>query len=77
MLSGMGAEDAHSVVDRIRETIEALDLGPKYALGVATAYPTERTTRDSLLTSAKNALSQSYGVTIVPILSTVLNTTPP
>ena len=57
MLSGMGAEDAKSIVIRIRETIETLDLGPTFALGVATAYPDEHTTRDTLLTSAKSALS--------------------
>jgi diguanylate cyclase (GGDEF)-like protein len=57
MLSGMGVEYAKSIAARIRETVETLDLGPTFALGVATAYPDEHTTRDTLLTSAKNALS--------------------
>jgi len=56
MLSGTGAEDAKPVVDRIRETIETLDLGPTYVVGVATAHPNEHTTRETLLNSAKNAL---------------------
>jgi hypothetical protein len=37
-------------------TVEALDLGPKVAVGVVAGYPNEDTFRAALLTSARNAL---------------------
>jgi diguanylate cyclase (GGDEF)-like protein len=56
LLVGTGAEDAKPLADQIHTTIEALDLGPTVAVGVATAYPDESTSRTALLTSAKNAV---------------------
>ncbi len=56
LLFGTGAEDAKSMTDHLHKTIEALDLGPTVAVGVATAYPKEGTSRGALLTSAKNAV---------------------
>jgi diguanylate cyclase (GGDEF)-like protein len=56
LLFGTGAEDAKSMTDHIHKTIEALDVGPTVAVGVATAYPNEGTSRGALLTSAKNAV---------------------
>jgi two-component system chemotaxis family response regulator WspR len=56
LLFGTGAEDAKPMSDHLHKTIEALDLGPTVAVGVATAYPKEGTSRGALLTSAKNAV---------------------
>lgn len=56
LLFGTGAEDAKSMTDHLHKTIEALDVGPTVAVGVATAYPNEGTSREVLLTSAKNAV---------------------
>ena len=56
LLFGTGAEDATSMADLLHRTIEALDLGPTVAVGVATAYPNEATSRGTLLTSAKDAV---------------------
>ena len=56
LLFGTGAEDAKSMTDHLHKTIEALDVGPTVAVGVATAYPKEGTSRGALLTSAKNAV---------------------
>ncbi len=56
LLFGTGAEDAKPMSDHLHKTIEALDLGPTVAVGVATAYPNEGTSRGALLTSAKNAV---------------------
>ena len=56
LLFGTGAEDAKPMTDHLHKTIEALDLGPTVAVGVATAYPNEGTSRGVLLTSAKNAV---------------------
>jgi len=56
LLFGTGTEDAKSMTDHLHKTIEALDLGPTVAVGVATAYPNEGTSRGVLLTSAKNAV---------------------
>ena len=56
LLFGTGAEDAKSMTDHLHKTIEDLDLGPTVAVGVATAYPKEGTSRGALLTSAKNAV---------------------
>ena len=56
LLCGTGAEDAKPMADHLHKTIEALDLGPIVAVGVATAYPNEGTSRAALLTSAKNAV---------------------
>lgn len=56
LLFGTGAEDAKPMSDHLHNTIEALDLGPTVAVGVATAYPNEGTSRGALLTSAKNAV---------------------
>jgi len=56
LLFGTGAEDAKPMTDHLHKTIEALDLGPTVAVGVATAYPNEGTSRGALLTSAKNAV---------------------
>ena len=56
LLLGTGAEDAKPMADHLHKTIEALDLGPTVAVGVATAYPKEGTSRGALLTSAKNAV---------------------
>jgi diguanylate cyclase (GGDEF)-like protein len=57
LLFGTGAEDAKPMADHLYKTIEALDLGPTVAVGVATAYPNEGTSRGDLLTSAKNAVA--------------------
>ena len=56
LLFGTGAEDAQPMADYLHNTIEALDLGPVVAVGVATAYPNEGISRAALLTSAKNAV---------------------
>ena len=56
LLFGTGDEDAKSMTDHLHKTIEALDVGPTVAVGVATAYPNEGTSRGALLTSAKNAV---------------------
>ena len=56
LLFDTGAEDAKPTADHLHNTIEALDLGPTVAVGVATAYPNEGTSRAALLTSAKNAV---------------------
>lgn len=56
LLFGTGAEDAKPLTDHLHKTIEDLDLGPTVAVGVATAYPKEGTSRGALLTSAKNAV---------------------
>ena len=56
LLFGTGAKDAQPMADHLHNTIEALDLGPFVAVGVATAYPKEGSSRTSLLTSAKNAV---------------------
>ena len=56
LLFGTGAEDAKSMTDHLHKTIEALDVGPTVAVGVATAYPNEGISRGVLLTSAKNAV---------------------
>lgn len=56
LLFGTGAEDANPMADHLHKTIEASDLGPTVAVGVATAYPNEGTSREALLTSAKNAV---------------------
>lgn len=56
LLFGTGAEDAKPMSDHLHKTIEALDVGPTVAVGVATAYPNEGTSRGALLTSAKNAV---------------------
>ena len=56
LLVGTGAEDAKPMTDHFHKTIEALDLGPTVAVGVATAYPNESTSRAALLTSARNAV---------------------
>ena len=44
------------MTDHLHKTIEALDLGPTVAVGVATAYPNKGTARADLLASAKNAV---------------------
>ncbi len=56
LLFGTGAEDAKLMADHLHKTIEDLDLGPTVAVGVATAYPKEGTSRGALLASAKNAV---------------------
>ena len=56
MLWGTAANIAETMADRLLEAIEALDLGPTVAVGVATAYPDEQTTREALLTLAKSDL---------------------
>ncbi|HKO30717.1 MAG TPA: diguanylate cyclase [Nitrospiraceae bacterium] len=56
LLYGTGAEDAKTMVSHLHMTFEALDLGPIVAVGMATAYPSEGTSRADLLTSAKNAV---------------------
>ena len=56
LLFGTGAEDAKSMTDHLHKTIVALDVGPTVAVGVATVYPNEGTSRGALLTSAKNAV---------------------
>jgi len=56
LLIDTGAEDTKPMVDHLHTTIEALDLGPTVAVGVATAYPHEGRSRAALLTSAKNAV---------------------
>lgn len=56
LLYGTGAEDAKPMADHLQKTIEALDLGPTVAIGVATAHPPQGTSHTALLTSAKNAI---------------------
>src|SRR5512146_600115 len=56
LLVGTGAEEATSMADQLSKAIEALDLGPTVAVGVATTSPHEGTPRATLLTSAKKAL---------------------
>ena len=56
LLFGTGTEDSKAMMDHFHKTIEALDVGPAFAVGVATAYPTEGTSRATLLTSAKKAV---------------------
>jgi len=56
LLVGTGAEDAKPMTDHFQKTIEALDLGPTVAVGVATAYPNESTSRAALLNSARSAV---------------------
>ena len=56
LLFGTGAEEAKPMANHLHKTIEALDLGPIVAVGVATAYPNEGTSRADLLTSAKNSV---------------------
>lgn len=56
LLFGAEAENAKPMADQLHNTIEALDLGPTVAVGVATAYPHQGTSRAALLTSAKNAI---------------------
>jgi|SRR5438132_6945941 len=45
LLVGTGAEGAKPMTDHFHKIVEALDLGPTVAVGVATAYPNERTSR--------------------------------
>lgn len=56
LLCGTGAEEATSMADHLHKTMEALDLCLIVAVGVATTYPKEGTSRAALLTSAKNAV---------------------
>jgi two-component system chemotaxis family response regulator WspR len=56
LLVGTGVEDAKPMADHLQKTVETLDLGPTVAVGVATTYPSEDTSRAALLTLAKNAL---------------------
>lgn len=56
LLVGTGVEDAKPLADQLHKTIQDLDLGPTVAVGVATTYPSEDTSRAALLTLAKNAL---------------------
>jgi diguanylate cyclase (GGDEF)-like protein len=56
LLVGTGVEDAKPLADHLQKTVETLDLGPTVAVGVATTYPSEDTSRAALLTLAKNAL---------------------
>ena len=56
LLCGTGAEEATPMVDQLQKTIEALDLCLGVAVGVATTYPKEGTSRAVLLASAKNAV---------------------
>ena len=58
LLVGTGAGAAKPMADSLHKTIEALDLGPTVAVGVATTSPLEGTSRATLLTSAKNALAR-------------------
>jgi len=56
LVFGTGAEAVKLMADHLHKTIKALDFGPTVAVGVATAYPNEGTSRGALLTSAKNAI---------------------
>lgn len=56
LLVGTGVEEATPLADHLQKTVETLDLGPTVAVGVATTYPSEDTSRAALLTLAKNAL---------------------
>ena len=56
LLCGTGAEEATPMANHLHNSIEALDLGLIVAVGVATAYPKEGTSRAALLTLAKNAV---------------------
>jgi diguanylate cyclase (GGDEF)-like protein len=56
LLVGTGVEDAKPMAHHLQKTIETLDLGPTVAVGVATTYPSEDTSRAALLTLAKNTL---------------------
>jgi len=56
LLFGTGTEEATPMVDQLQKTIEALDLCLTVAVGVATTYPKEGTSRAALLASAKNAV---------------------
>jgi len=56
LLFGTGAEEATPMADHLQKTIEALDLCLTVAVGVATTYPKEGTSRAALLASAKNAV---------------------
>ena len=56
LLFGTGAEDAKPMAEHLHDAIEALDLGPVVAVGVATAHPTEDTSRADLLASARSAV---------------------
>ncbi len=58
LLVGTGAGAAKPMADNLHKTIEALDLGPTVAVGVATTSPHQGTARATLLTSAKNALAR-------------------
>jgi diguanylate cyclase (GGDEF)-like protein len=58
LLVGTGAGAAKLMADNLHKTIEALDLGPTVAVGVATTSPHEGISRATLLTSAKNALAR-------------------
>ena len=58
LLVGTGAGAAKPMADNLHNTIEALDLGPTVAIGVATTSPNKDTSRATLLTSAKNALAR-------------------
>ena len=56
LLFGTGAEDAKPMAVHLQDIIEALDLGPIVAVGVATAHPTENASRAALLASARNSV---------------------
>jgi diguanylate cyclase (GGDEF)-like protein len=56
LLCGTGAEEATPMADHLQKTMEALDLCLIVAVGVATTYPKEGTSRAALLASAKNAV---------------------
>jgi len=55
LLCGTGAEEATPMANHLQKTIETLDLCLIVAIGVATTYPKEGTSRAALLASAKNA----------------------
>ena len=56
LLCGTGAEEATPMADHLQKTVETLDLCLIVAVGVATTYPKEGTSRAALLASAKNAV---------------------
>ena len=56
LLFGTGAEDAKPMAVHLQDIIEALDLGPIVAVGVATAHPSEDASRAALLASARNSV---------------------
>jgi len=56
LLFGTGAEEATPMADHLQKTVETLDLCLIVAVGAATTYPTEGTSRAALLASAKNAV---------------------